>query len=40
MKVTKAAKWDIQYHNRDDMYQIDKIVKDKMIDGIKHYFIK
>ena len=40
MKVTKAAKWDIQYHNRDDMYQIDKIVKDKMIDGIKHYLIK
>ena len=22
------------------MYQIDKIVKDKMIDGVKHYLIK
>jgi transposase InsO family protein len=40
IKVTKAKKWDIEYHNKDDIYQIDYIVDDRIKKGKKEFLIK
>ena len=40
MKVTKAAKWHIKYHDKDDVYQIDRIVDEKREKGVRKFLIK
>jgi hypothetical protein len=40
MKINKIKKWDIEYHDKDDVYQIDYIVDERIRNNEKEYLIK